>query len=142
MRALLMAVCAMTPLIATAQVYKCTGVDGKVEFSDRPCAGATTKQEAVTIDQPPAKPAGPSKAEQDAQWEEAKRFRYVEVPALERQAAELMASGDPQRQKLGQDMAWEAHKAKEAFMQLERARASREEINQRYDRLRRDLRGY
>ena len=125
MRALLMAVFAMTPLIATAQVYKCTGVDGKVAFSDRPCAGATTKQEAVTIDQPPAK-----------------RFRYVEVPALERQAAELMASGDPQRQKLGQDMAWEAHKAKEAFMQLERARASREEINQRYDRLRRDLRGY
>lgn len=132
----------LAPLMASAQVYKCTGADGKVAFSDRPCAGAATQQETITIEQRPPSKTSPSQAELDAEWEERKRFRYVEVPAMERQAAALMASGDPQRQKLGEEMAWQAHKAKEAFEQLERARASRKEIDARYDRVRRDLQGY
>lgn len=132
----------LAPLMANAQVYKCTGADGKVAFSDRPCAGAATQQETMAIEQPAPRKATPTQAELDAEWEENKRFRYVEVPALERQAAALMASGDPQRQKLGEEMAWQAHKAKEAFEQLERARAARKEINARYDRVRGAIQGY
>lgn len=142
MRTLLISALALAPLLASAQVYKCTDAAGKVAFADRPCTGSLTQQETVTIEQAPSKPGDPSQSEQDAKWEETKRFRYVEVPAMERQAAELMASGDPQRQKLGQDMAWEAHKAKEAFTQLERARAARKETTDRYDRALRDIRGY
>jgi hypothetical protein len=132
----------LAPLMASAQVYKCTGADGKVAFSDRPCAGAATQQETIAIQPRAPIQDAPTPAERDAEWEENKRFRYVEVPALERQAAELMASGDPQRQKLGEEMAWQAHKAKEAFEQLERARAARKETNARYDRALRDIQGY
>jgi len=72
-------------------------------------------------------------------WEEQKRFRYVDVPALERQAAELMASTDPERKELGRQIAWKAHQAKEAFEQAERARKGRKEIEDRYGKALRQL---
>ncbi len=45
MRAMLMAVL-FAPLMASAQIYKCTGSDGKINFTDSPC-GAETKAEQL-----------------------------------------------------------------------------------------------
>lgn len=126
-----------------AQIYKCPGPDGRVAFSDRPCGGAAespeheieVKPQAVT---PPSRP----QAADDAKWEEQQRFIYVEVPQLEREAAELMASPDPQRQALGKEMAWQAHKAREAFKRLQEARDEEEKTRRRYGDALRQLNGY
>ena len=98
MRALFIGAALLAALPAQAAIYKCPGDGGRVIFSDRPCSGAAESPESlVEINPPPTEqPVGKSQAQRDAEWEEQKRFRYVEVPQLERQAAELMSSGDPQ----------------------------------------------
>lgn len=40
------------PAFASAQIYKCTGPDGKVNLTDRPCAG-TDAEETITLPPPP-----------------------------------------------------------------------------------------
>lgn len=40
------------PCMASAEIYKCTAPNGKLTFSDRPCAPSTTS-ETVTIPPPP-----------------------------------------------------------------------------------------
>ena len=144
MRAPIIGIALLAALPAHAAIYKCPGEGGQVIFSDRPCGGAAESPECLVEVKPPPteQPVGKSQAERDAEWEEQKRFRYVEVPQLERQAAELMSSGDPQKIALGQELAWQAHKAKEAFTQLERARAARAETDARYERARRQFGGY
>lgn len=144
MRALLVGAALLAALPAQAAIYKCPGPDGRVVFSDKPCGGAAESPEHQ-VEVAPPKPAnspGQGRAEADAKWEEQKRFRYVEVPRMEREAADLMASGDPQKAALGEELAWQAHKAKEAFEQLERARATQAETADRYKRALRDINGY
>lgn len=134
------------PMVGQAAVYKCPGEGGRVTFSDRPCGGAVeSDQHKIEV----AAPAAPSAARQEAadakraaDWEEARRFYYVEIPQLERQAAELMASPDPARQALGREMAWKAQQGREAFKELERAHKRREETNRRYGDALRRLGGY
>lgn len=141
-----MLVLLMLPLAAQAAVYKCAGADGRMTFSDRPCAGAAASPEnQIELRSPQTQtPVQPrvSDALRDAKWQEAQRFYYVEIPALERQAAELMASPDPARQTLGREMAWQAHKGRAAFMEIQRARQAREETEKRYGDAIRQLGGY
>jgi hypothetical protein len=134
------------PMAGQAAVYKCLGEGGRVMFSDRPCAGAVDSDEhRIEVTPPPA----PSTARQSAadakraaDWEEARRFYYVEIPQLERQAVELMASPDPARQALGREMAWKAQQGREAFKELERAHKRSEETKRRYGDALRQFGGY
>lgn len=144
MRALFFGAALLAALPAQAAIYKCPGPDGRVVFSDRPCGGAAESPEhQVEVTPPQPAPAQQkSQAAVDAKWEEQKRYRYVEVPRMEREAAALMASGDPQKAALGEELAWQAHKAKEAFEQLERARAAQAETAARYKRALREINGY
>lgn len=126
---------------AQAAIYQCPQPDGRVAFTDRPCDGAAENPgRQIEVQAPPVTtpPAGDAS---DAKWEEARRFRFVEIPAIEREAAALMASPDPAKQALGREMAWQAQRGKEEFERLERARKAREEINQRYGRAIKDLGG-
>lgn len=144
MRALFIGAALLAALPAQAAIYKCPGQDGQVVFSDKPCGGAAESPEHQ-VEVAPPKPAnspGQGQAEADAKWEEQKRYRYVEVPRMEREAAELMASGDPQKAALGEELAWQAHKAKEAFEQLERAKAAQAETASRYKRALKEINGY
>jgi hypothetical protein len=50
---------AVTPRIASAEIYKCKGSDGRVVYSDAPCA-AQTQQETVRIYDSPSAPAVPA----------------------------------------------------------------------------------
>lgn len=143
MRVLLIGMVLVAAVPAQAEIYKCPGPGGQVAFSDKPCGGAAESPEHLVDVSPPVEAdPGPSRAELDAKWEEQKRYRYVEVPQLEREAAVLMSSGDPQKVALGEDLAWQAHKAKEAFEQLERARAAQAETDTRYKRALREINGY
>lgn len=144
MRALLICAAVLAAVPAQAAIYKCPGPGGQVIFSDKPCGGAaeSPEQQIEVSPQPTQQRPSKTQAELDAEWEEQKRFRYVEVPNLEREAAALMASGDAQKAALGREMAWQAHQAKEAFGQLERARAARAETNARYKRALDQLNGY
>lgn len=45
----------MLPGAASAEIYKCTGPDGKIAFSDKPCSAAE-KAEAVRLPAPPESP--------------------------------------------------------------------------------------
>lgn len=134
------------PLASQAAVYKCPGANGQVAFSDRPCGGAAESPEHQVEVRPPATPEADrqrdSDAEREASWEQARRFYYVEIPAIERKAAELMASSDPEAQALGREMAWKAREGREAFKELERARKSRGEIDRRYKDALRSFGGY
>lgn len=134
------------PMAGHAAVYKCPGEGGRVMFSDRPCAGAVDSDEhRIKVTPPPAPSTArlpAADAKRAADWEEARRFYYVEIPQLERQAAEMMASPDPARQALGREMAWKAQQGREAFKELERAREGREEIDRRYGDALRQFGGY
>lgn len=134
------------PMLGHAAIYKCPDSQGRITFSDRPCAGAAESPEHQVDIAPAAPPANTiqqaKRAAQDAKWEEARRFYYVDIPQLEREAIELMASPDPARQALGREMAWKAQQGREAFKELERARERSAETNRRYDDALRRLRGY
>lgn len=52
MRTLLISALALAPLLASAQIYKCTGLDGKVNLTDRPCP-ASEQSESISIPPPP-----------------------------------------------------------------------------------------
>lgn len=89
MRALFIGAALLAALPAQAAIYKCPGQDGQVVFSDKPCGGAAESPEHQ-VEVAPPKPAnspGQGQAEADAKWEEQKRYRYVEVPRMEREAA-------------------------------------------------------
>ncbi|MWK59404.1 DUF4124 domain-containing protein [Pseudomonas otitidis] len=131
---LVLAVAHMQP--AYAAIYKCPGPSGQVQFSDRPCNGAAESPGSEIKVKPP-KVSQPdqqsrSEAELDKEWEDARRFYYVELPDAERKAAELMASPDPKAQDLGRKLAWEAQKGREAFEELKKAHEQRAETKQRY----------
>ena len=86
---------------AQAAIYRCPQADGRVAFSDRPCDGAAESQgRQIEVHSPPV-PTPPAGDVSDAKWEEARRFRFVDIPAIEREAAALMASPDPAQQALG-----------------------------------------
>jgi hypothetical protein len=139
MRGLWIVALALCAQGAAADMYKCQMPNGSMAFSDRPCGVGEAQR--ITVTPPPVQaPRGDSGA--DARWEESQRLRFVEVPALERKAAELMASADPAAQDLGREMAWKAHQMKEAFEEVKRTRDGRQEIERRYDRALRDIRGY
>ncbi|WP_196298789.1 DUF4124 domain-containing protein [Stutzerimonas stutzeri] len=126
---------------AQAAIYQCPQPDGRVAFTDRPCEGAAESPGRKIEVRAPAAPTPSASDASDAKWEEARRFRFVEIPAIERDAAELMASPEPAKQALGREMAWQAQRGKEEFQRLERARKARDEINQRYERAIKDLGG-
>ncbi len=136
MRAMLLLVALAAPLASHAGIYKCTGEGGKITFSDRPCAGAVESTEHQVVLSTPAPVTAPSKsrAQLAAEREEEERYRYVELPRIEREAQALMASGDPRKVALGKEMAWKVHQARETYEQLDRTRAERAEIDERYDR--------
>lgn len=126
---------------AQAAIYQCPQADGRVAFTDRPCDGAAESSiRQIEVHAPPV-PTPPAGDFSDAKWEEARRFRFVEIPAIEREAAAFMASPDPAKQALGREMAWQAHRGREAFERLERARNAHEEISQRYGRAIKELGG-
>lgn len=134
------------PMLGHAAIYKCPDSQGRITFSDKPCAGAAASPEHQ-VDIAPATPTAnirqqASSATQDAKWEEARRFYYVDIPQLEREAIELMASPDPARQALGREMAWKAQQGREAFKELERARERSAETKRRYDNAQRQFGGY
>lgn len=52
MRLLLIFAFALAPTLASAQIFKCTGSDGKVTLTDKPCA-STEAAEAIVIPPPP-----------------------------------------------------------------------------------------
>lgn len=126
---------------AQAAIYQCPQPDGRVAFTDRPCNGAAESPGRQIEVQPPPVTTPPAGDAFNAKWEEARRFRFVEIPAIEREAGALMASPDPAKQALGREMAWQAQRGKEEFQRLEKARKAREEINQRYGRAIKDLGG-
>lgn len=131
---------------AQADIYKCPGPNGQVAFADRPCDGAADSADRRLDIKPPA-PSKPLATPEDAaaraaKWEEAQRFYYVDIPAAERQAAELMASSDPKAQTLGREMAWQAQRGREAFEQLRRAHDQRLETDRRYKDALRKISGY
>ena len=134
------------PMFGQAAIYKCPDSQGRITFSDRPCAGAVESPEHQVDIDPPAPTVNTRRssasAAQDAKWEEAKRFYYVEIPQLERKAIELMASPDPARQALGREMAWKAQQGREAFKELERARERSAATKRRYDDAQRRIGGY
>lgn len=131
---------------AQADIYKCPDSQGRITFSDKPCAGAVASPERKVEIAPPAPTVNTrqqaASAALDARWEEARRFYYVDIPQLEREAIELMASPDPARQALGREMAWKAQQGREAFKELERARERSAETKRRYDNALRQLGGY
>lgn len=137
---------AIAPDHAAAQIYKCSDSQGRIIFSYKPCAAAAaSSKHQVNIT--PATPPAPHRqqaasAARDAKWEEARRFYYVEIPQLEREATELMASPDPALQALGREMAWKAQQGREAFKDLEQARKRSAETQRRYDNVLRHLGGY
>ncbi len=45
----LVAVVALLPLVGSAQVYKCTGADGKIAYSEAPCDPTAKSSKAVDI---------------------------------------------------------------------------------------------
>lgn len=135
---------ALLPLVGEAAVYKCQDSSGRVQFSDRPCGGVAPDEQEVgeVVKLPPAPPpaAGVREAaEQDQRWEEAHRYHLSEIPALRIQATQLIASGDPAKVELGKEMLYKIAQSEEAYRALQRARENREEIDRRYDDLRRRL---
>lgn len=134
------------PMMASATIYQCPGPNGQVQFSDRPCNGAAESPDNQIKVSPPQPPPPPqrarSEAEEDQSWEDSRRFYYVELPAAERKAAELMASPDPKAQELGRELAWQVQKGREAFEELKRAREQRGATKVRYEDAIRRLRGY
>ncbi|WP_443190942.1 DUF4124 domain-containing protein [Pseudomonas indica] len=147
MRIVLAIVFSAQALTANAQIFKCPDAAGRLTFSDKPCAGAAeSPQHQIDVQPPPVSSdtirQRRAEEQDEARWEEAKRFYYVDIPQLERQAIELMASPDPARQALGQEMAWQVQKGREAFKRLERSRKVREETERRYDDTLRRIRGY
>lgn len=134
------------PVLGHAAIYKCPDSQGRITFSDKPCAGAAASPEHQVDIEPATSTANigqqASIATQDAKWQEARRFYYVDIPQLEREAIELMASPDPVRQALGREMAWKAQQGREAFKELERARERSAETKRRYDNALRQLGGY
>lgn len=145
MRVVIMAL-VLLPGLACADIFKCTGPDGRINLTDRPCNGSVASPaEQVTVKVPQsadAQRAAAADAEREKRWEEQQRFAYVELPAREHQAAELMASPDPKAQALGREMAWQVHLGRQAFEKAARIRAERQEIDATYDATRRQLRGY
>lgn len=145
MRLIIMAV-ALLPCLASAEIYKCVGADGRVNLTDKPCDGAAASPNAkITVDVAPsadAQRATESAAERAAKWEAMQRFGYVELPAAERKAAELMASSDPKARALGKEMAWQAHLGREKFEQLRKLHEGRKAIDDKYDASKRQLNGY
>lgn len=135
----------MTANAAQAAMYKCSGPNGQVQFTDRPCNGAAESPENAIEVTPPTPSVQPrsvkSDAELDKEWEDARRFYYVELPDAERKAAELMASPDPKAQELGRKLAWEVQKGREAFEELKRAHEQRGETKERYRNALRKLGG-
>lgn len=105
-----------------------------MQFSDKPCGGGGDDTNPIELKvSPPATQALQEKQEEsDKYWEEAHRFHLVEVPQLRMQAAQLMASGDPQRMELGRKMLYQAEQAEEAYQELKRARAAQAETSRRY----------
>lgn len=140
----LIAALALLPALAGAQIYKCTDAQGRVNLTDKPCNGAAASPaQEITADIAPAKgPARAGPASSDKDWEAEQRFGYVELPAAERRAAELMASPSPEAQALGKELAWKAHLGRQAFEALLKARKSREEIDAKYDASRRKYDSY
>lgn len=47
---LIFSIVLMVPLVASAELYKCTGPDGKVNFTDRPC-GPSEASKALQVDE-------------------------------------------------------------------------------------------
>lgn len=134
------------PMLANAAIYQCPGPNGQTQFSDRPCNGAA-ESPANRIEISPPPPSTPpqsakSEAELEQEWEESRRFYYVELPAAERKAAELMASPDPRAQEIGREMAWQVQKGREAFEDLKRAREQRRATKERYEDAIREFGGY
>lgn len=130
------------PLLAQADIYKCPVPGGGVEFSDRPCAGAASDDAnriELKVSAPAAQDQQKQREQSDRAWEEAHRYHLVEVPQLRIQAAQLMASGDPQRMELGRKILYQAEQAEEAYQELKRARAARAETDKRYGDLLRKL---
>lgn len=116
------ALLALMPLASSAEVFKCLAGNGKVIFADRPCdSGRGESGQVIDLKTPQSSSPSvqaPSKEAQDAEWEKAKRFYYVEIPQVERQAAALMASPDPAAQTLGKELAWKARQGREAFLRM------------------------
>lgn len=146
MKRVVMVLVLLAPGLAGAEIYKCPKPGGGVGFSDRPCGGAAESPDnAIRVD-PPAAPDVARKRQSDAERErdlqEAERYRVVELPAIRAQAAELMASADPQQQAIGREMMWQAHEAEKAYEQLRKAHEARKETERRYGDALRQIRGY
>lgn len=123
---------------AFGDVYKCPDSSGRVTFTDQPCAGSSGQR----IEIAPLAPAASSRAVEPANDDEARKFIYVELPEIEREARELMRSNDPAQQELGRRMAWQAQRAREAHEEVEAAKAARAETKRRYEDAYRKFGGY
>lgn len=71
MRTLLAVTLSAMTLTAQAQIYKCTGADGKVNFTDSPCS---SEQQAQTIDRVP--PQGLDKMRIDLERRQAEHAQF------------------------------------------------------------------
>ncbi|WP_158704703.1 DUF4124 domain-containing protein [Ectopseudomonas mendocina] len=133
----LVIVAAIAPDHAAAQIYKYSDSQGRITFSYKHCAGAAASSECArnTSSNPSQQAAS---AARDAKWEEVRGFYYVEIPQLEREATELMASPD----RSGSGNGWKAQQGREAFKDLERAWERSAETQRRYDNALHQLDGY
>lgn len=97
MRALLIGL-AFLPAMASAQIYKCTGPDGKVNLTDRPCP---TEAAAETITLPPPPETGLQRRQRlEAERREAERKKHEALISDLEKTTELVKAVSEQQKAL------------------------------------------
>jgi hypothetical protein len=134
------------PMMGSAAIFKCPDAQGNILFSDRPCDGALeseSESNRIEVEGASTLPvaAGAEQAVMaEKKWEEAHRYHLVDVPQLRVQAAQLIATGDPQKVELGRQLMYQLERSEEAYGELKRAREAQEATKRRYDDALRQLR--